>query len=49
MNLGGYIDRIPWVNLTDGTVEYKGIDEADARKYIGGRGLGVCVSSPNHR
>ncbi len=41
MNLGGYIDRIPWVNLTDGTVEYKGIDEADARKYIGGRGLGV--------
>ncbi len=41
MKLGGYIDRIPWVNLTDGTVEYKGIDEADARKYIGGRGLGV--------
>ncbi len=41
MKLGGYIDRIPWVNLTDGSVEYKNIDEADARKYIGGRGLGV--------
>ncbi len=41
MNLGGYIDRVAWVNLSEGSVEYKGIDEQDARKYIGGRGLGV--------
>ncbi len=41
MNLGGYINNIPWVNLSDGTIEYKEIDEGDARKYIGGRGLGV--------
>ncbi|QZA87600.1 aldehyde ferredoxin oxidoreductase family protein [Salinarchaeum sp. IM2453] len=40
-DLGGYHDRIARVNLTDGSVEYEGIDTEDAQKYIGGRGLGV--------
>ena len=41
MALGGYANRVAWINLTTGEVEYKPIDEEDARKYIGGRGLGV--------
>jgi len=39
--IGGFANRIAWVDLTSGDVEYKGIDETDARKYIGARGLGV--------
>ncbi len=41
MNLGGYANRIAWVDLTAGNVDYKPVPENDARKYIGGRGLGV--------
>ncbi len=41
MAIGGFNNKIAWVNLTDGTVEYKPIAEEDARKYIGARGLGV--------
>lgn len=41
MQLGGYANRIARVDLTTGTVRYEPIDERDARKYIGGRGLGV--------
>ena len=41
MKYGGYADNIAWIDLTNGTVEYKGIPEEYARKYIGGRGLGV--------
>lgn len=41
MGLGGFANRVAWINLTDGLVEYKSIDETDARKYIGARGLGV--------
>lgn len=41
MNLGGYADRIAWVDLSAGKVEFKPVPENDARKYIGGRGLGV--------
>lgn len=41
MELGGYANRVAWIDLTTGTVEYKGIEEEDALKYIGGRGLGV--------
>jgi aldehyde:ferredoxin oxidoreductase len=41
MALGGYANKIAKVNLTDGTVKYEPINEADARKYIGARGLGV--------
>jgi len=39
--LGGYCNRVAWVDLTTGAVEYLPIDEEDARKYVGARGLGV--------
>ena len=41
MNLGGFKNREVIVDLTNGTVDYRHINEADAIKYIGGRGLGV--------
>lgn len=41
MNFGGYRNRVAWVDLSTGQTEYKPIDEEDARKYIGGRGLGA--------
>ncbi|OYR38478.1 aldehyde ferredoxin oxidoreductase family protein [Halorubrum sp. Hd13] len=39
--MGGYRDRVAQVDLGDGDVSYEGIDEEDAEKYIGARGLGV--------
>ncbi len=39
--IGGFANRVAWVDLTSGSIEYKGIDEDDAKKYIGARGLGV--------
>jgi aldehyde:ferredoxin oxidoreductase len=39
--IGGFANRVAWVNLTAGTIEYKGVAEEDARKYLGARGLGV--------
>ncbi|MCS7087629.1 MAG: aldehyde ferredoxin oxidoreductase family protein [Thermoflexales bacterium] len=39
--LGGYADRIARIDLTTGTVTYESIPDDWARKYIGGRGLGV--------
>jgi aldehyde:ferredoxin oxidoreductase len=41
VKLGGYADRVARIDLSSGTVAYEGINEEDARKYIGGRGLGV--------
>ena len=41
MALGGYANRVAWIDLSAGKIEYKPIAEEDARKYIGGRGLGV--------
>jgi aldehyde:ferredoxin oxidoreductase len=41
MNLGGFMNKEVVVDLTSGTIDYRGINEADAIKYIGGRGLGV--------
>lgn len=41
MQLGGYRNHEAWVNLTDGTVEYRKLNEADVKKYVGARGLGV--------
>jgi aldehyde:ferredoxin oxidoreductase len=41
MELGGYANRLAWIDLTAGKVEYKPVPEDLARKYIGGRGLGV--------
>ena len=40
MAIGGFANRIAWVDLTAGKVEFKPVPEEDARKYIGGRGLG---------
>ncbi|MEM0275221.1 MAG: aldehyde ferredoxin oxidoreductase N-terminal domain-containing protein, partial [Nitrososphaerota archaeon] len=37
---GGYANCLAWVNLTDRKVEYQEVDEEEARKFIGGRGLG---------
>lgn len=41
MNIGGYHNKVAWVDLDTGTIRYEGIREEDARKYVGGRGLGV--------
>jgi len=39
--LGGYANRIAQIDLTAGKVKYEEIDEEIARKYVGGRGMGV--------
>ncbi|APW96533.1 aldehyde ferredoxin oxidoreductase [Halobiforma lacisalsi AJ5] len=39
--LGGFQDRVARVDLSEGSVDYESIDEEDAKKYIGARGLGV--------
>ena len=41
MALGGYANRVAWIDLNKGAIEYKPIAEEDAIKYIGARGLGV--------
>jgi aldehyde:ferredoxin oxidoreductase len=41
MALGGFANQIAWIDLTEGKVELKPVPEDLARKYIGGRGLGV--------
>ncbi|WP_252700823.1 aldehyde ferredoxin oxidoreductase family protein [Natronosalvus vescus] len=39
--LGGFQDRVARIDLSDGSVGYESIDDEDAKKYIGARGLGV--------
>ncbi len=39
--LGGFTNRVAWVDLSAGQVDYRGVSEEDAKKYIGARGLGV--------
>ncbi|WP_226481203.1 aldehyde ferredoxin oxidoreductase family protein [Natrinema amylolyticum] len=39
--LGGFQDRVARIDLSDGEVAYESIDDEDAEKYIGARGLGV--------
>lgn len=41
MKLGGFKNREILVDLSAGKIEYREINEELARKYIGGRGLGV--------
>ncbi|WP_066172780.1 aldehyde ferredoxin oxidoreductase family protein [Bacillus marinisedimentorum] len=41
MNLGGFKNKEVLVDLTSGDIGYREINEEDAKKYIGGRGLGV--------
>ncbi len=40
-DLGGFQDHVARVDLSSGDVNYEGIDDEDAKKYIGARGLGV--------
>ena len=44
---GGYADRVARVDLTNGDIRYETVNEDDARKYIGGRGLGVKYALDN--
>ena len=39
--LGGYANKIARIDLTSGGVKYDNINEEIARKYVGGRGMGV--------
>ncbi len=39
--INGFKDRVARVDLTSGEVSYEGINDEDARKYLGARGLGV--------
>ncbi|GAB3021705.1 aldehyde ferredoxin oxidoreductase family protein [Natronobiforma cellulositropha] len=39
--IGGFQDHVARIDLGSGAVAYEGIDDEYARKYIGGRGLGV--------
>lgn len=41
MKLGGFRNHEAWVDLTTGRIEYRKLNEEDAKKYIGARGLGV--------
>ena len=41
MALGGYADKVAWVDLTAGKTEFKPIPEDYKHKYIGARGVGV--------
>ena len=41
MALGGFADRVARIDLSSRSVSYEGVNEDDARKYIGARGLGV--------
>jgi aldehyde:ferredoxin oxidoreductase len=41
MQLGGYRNHEAWVDLTEGSIEYRKLNEADVKKYVGARGLGV--------
>ena len=40
-DLGGFNDHVARVDLSGDDVQYESIDQEDAEKYIGGRGLGV--------
>ena len=39
--LAGFHNRVARIDLTTGTINYEGVDDELARKYLGGRGLGV--------
>ncbi|HDD66534.1 MAG TPA: aldehyde ferredoxin oxidoreductase, partial [Nitrososphaeria archaeon] len=38
--INGYANRIAWVDLAEKRVEYLEVDDEEAAKFIGGRGLG---------
>ncbi|WP_126665197.1 aldehyde ferredoxin oxidoreductase family protein [Haloterrigena salifodinae] len=40
-DIGGFQDHVARIDLGNDNIAYEGIDEEDAKKYIGARGLGV--------
>ncbi len=38
VKVGGYANRLAWVDLANKKVDYQELDEDIARKYLGGRG-----------
>ncbi|ADB59561.1 Aldehyde ferredoxin oxidoreductase [Haloterrigena turkmenica DSM 5511] len=40
-DIGGFQDHVARIDLSEGEVAYESIDDEDAKKYIGARGLGV--------
>ncbi|QSW97876.1 aldehyde ferredoxin oxidoreductase family protein [Haloterrigena alkaliphila] len=40
-DMGGFQDHVARIDLSEGDVAYESIDDEDAEKYIGARGLGV--------
>src|SRR6056297_435483 len=40
-DIGGFNDHVARIDLSEEGVDYESIDDEDARKYIGARGLGV--------
>src|SRR5512134_1192170 len=49
MALGGYADKVAWVDLTTGKTEFKPIPEEYKLKYVGAHGVGdrvVCYNGP---
>lgn len=41
--LKGYAGRVAWIDLTDGTLSVQKLEEALAKKYLGGKGLGAYL------
>ena len=44
MALGGYADKVAWVDLTTGKTEFKPIPEEYKLKYVGARGVGEAAT-----
>ena len=44
---GGYWGKTLWVDLTTGKTHIETFDDAYARKYLGGCGLGAKIVSDN--
>jgi aldehyde:ferredoxin oxidoreductase len=40
-DLGGFHNNVARIDLSDHDIAYEGVDDEDAKKYIGARGLGV--------
>ena len=47
VKISGYANKIAWVDLSEKKVEYLEVDEEDALKFIGGRGLGGRILMKN--
>lgn len=43
MVLSGYVGKIGWIDLSEGSINVQDLDAAIARKYLGGKGLGAYL------